>query len=154
MSTRIWSFLPLDMRFVPTQDRIENAIAWLRLAMPAYKVEAIDHGKIAFFDSGGNMGATYCPQCHTEQSAGDWSEWMTEDYDDEAGFEFSPRVMPCCGQLATLDRIIFENSCFFGRFGIAVTDTMQTYPESEIEAFATQLGTHLGCAIRFLESHY
>ena len=154
MSTRIWSFLPLDMRFVPTQDRIENAIAWLRLAMPAHKVEAIDHGNIAFFDCGGNMGTTYCPHCQIELSTGDWSEWMTEDYDDASGFQFSTRVMPCCDQTASLDQIIFETPCFFGQFGIVVTDTMQTYSESEIEAFAVQLGTHLGCAIRFLESHY
>jgi AraC-like DNA-binding protein len=57
--------------------------------MPAYKGEAIDHGKIAFFDCGGNMGATYCPHCRTEMNAPVWSDWMTDDYGEAKGFTFS-----------------------------------------------------------------
>jgi hypothetical protein len=50
MSTRIWSFLPKDMSHVPANALIQQSVDWLGTAMPAYKVEAIDHGKIAFFE--------------------------------------------------------------------------------------------------------
>lgn len=139
MTTRIWSFLPVDMNHVPKPENVALAVTWLQVAMPAYKVEAIDYGKIAFFDCGGNMGATYCPECGTEQSAKAWSQWMTEDYDAAMGFRFSTRAMPCCGRPMTLDRIKFENPCMFGRFGIAVTDTMKTYTDTEMDGFANEL---------------
>jgi hypothetical protein len=142
------------MDHVPAPDKAVAAVTWLRAAMPAYKIEAIDHGKVAFFDCRGNMGATYCPECSTEQSAETWSEWMSEDYDDEKGFRFSTRAMPCCGVPMTLDRITFENACMFGRFGIAVTDTMKTYPDTEMDAFAAEMAVRLGCPVRYLEAHY
>jgi thiol-disulfide isomerase/thioredoxin len=154
MTTRIWSFLPVDMNHVPKAADVENAVHWLREAMPAYKVEAIDHGKVAFFDCGGNMGATFCPHCKTELSAPDWSAWMTEDYDDADGFTFSTRNMLCCKTPVRLDEIIFENTCMFGRFAIQITDTMKTYSEEEIVGFEERLVTHLGCALRHLEAHY
>jgi thiol-disulfide isomerase/thioredoxin len=154
MTTRIWSFLPVDMNHVPEATAIENAVHWLREAMPAYKVEAIDHGKIAFFDCGGNMGATYCPHCRTEMSAPVLSDWMTDDYDAAKGFTFSIRAMPCCGSQARLDDIAFENTCMFGRFAIQVTDTLKTYSEKEILGFEERLVNHLGCPLRHLEAHY
>jgi hypothetical protein len=131
MTTRIWSFLPLDIQHVPSKEKVESAVLWLRGAMPAYKVEAIDHGKIAFFDCGGNMGSIFCPCGNAELSTEEWSDWMTEDFDEAKGFQFSARAMLCCGTEMTLEQIIFENVCMFGRFGIAVTDTMQTYSVNE-----------------------
>jgi hypothetical protein len=154
MSTRIWSFLPKDVSYVPAKPLIEQSLDWLRTAMPAYKVEAIDHVKIAFFDCGGNMGATFCPHYKTELSASGWSDWMTEDYDEANGFQFSKRNMQCCGVSVSLDAIVFENPCMFGRFGIAVTDTMKTYSETEIDNFADELAKRLQCPIRYLEAHY
>jgi hypothetical protein len=154
MTTRIWSFLPVDMHHVPSADATLAAVTWLRIAMPAYKVEAVDHGKIAFFDCGGNMGATLCPECRTEMGAQEWSDWMTKDYSETDGFRFSTRRMSCCGVSLTLDRIVFENLCMFGRFGIAVTDTMKTYSEDDMNRFATELADRLGCSIRYLEAHY
>jgi hypothetical protein len=154
MSTRIWSFLPKDISHVPAMALIQLSVDWLRTAMPAYKVEAIDHGKIAFFDCSGNMGATFCPHCKTELSASDWSGWMTEDYDETKGFQFSKRNMQCCDVSVSLDAIVFENPCMFGRFGIAVTDTMKTYSATEIDNFAAELAKRLGTPVRYLEAHY
>jgi hypothetical protein len=154
MTTRIWSFLPVDMHHVPSTEAVEAAVTWLRVAMPAYKVEAIDHGKITFFDCGGNMGATFCPECKTEVKASEWSDWMTKDYSEKEGFCFSKRQMSCCGASLTLDKIAFENLCMFVRFGIAVTDTMKTYSEDDMNRFAAELADQLGCPIRYLEAHY
>jgi hypothetical protein len=142
------------MYYAPSAETTEAALTWLRTAMPAYKVEAIDHGKVAFFDCGGNMGSTFCPECKTEMDASDWSDWMTKDYSETGGFHFSERRMLCCGSSLTLDKIIFENPCMFGRFGIAVTDTMKTYSEDDMNRFAVELADHLGCPVRYLEAHY
>jgi hypothetical protein len=154
MTTRIWSFLPIEMAHVPQAAAVERAVQWLREAVPAYKVEALDHGKITFFDCGGNMGATYCPHCKTELSGSDWSVWMTKDYSETTGFIFSTRIMPCCQSPARLDEIVFENICMFGRFAIQVTDTMKTYSEYEITNVEKSIAFYLGCPLRHLEAHY
>jgi hypothetical protein len=129
MTTRIWSFLPVDVSHVPKATDVENAVHWLRETMPAYKIKVVNHGKITFFDCGGNMGATYCPDCKTEINGPEWSDWMTEDYDEAKGFTFSTRTLTCCGARLQLDKIVFENLCVFARFVIQVTDTMKTYSE-------------------------
>jgi hypothetical protein len=154
VTTRIWTFLPVELDHVPPPKSVAAARDWLREAMPAYKVEDIDHGKITFFDCGGNMGSTYCPGCNAELSAPDWSDWMTQDYDEEKGFHFSTRVMHCCKMPARLDGIVFENPCMFGRFAIQVTDTMKTYSETEITDVKNRLADTLGCPMRYLEAHY
>jgi hypothetical protein len=154
MSTRIWSFLPIDMLFVPQPDAVASCVEWLRHAMPAYKVAAVDHQKIEFFDCGGNMGSTYCPNCNSEIEAEEWGEWMTHDYDEQRGFEFSTRKLKCCGAEITLDKIKDEYPCMFGRFAIQVTDTLKTYSDVEMERFRGDIAVRLGCPIRYLQAHY
>jgi hypothetical protein len=154
MTTRIWSFLPVDMLFVPKAKAVADCIVWLRSAMPAYKVEAIQHHKIAFFDCGSNMGSTHCPHCKSEVDAEEWANWMTHDYDEKYGIQYSSRKMKCCGVESTLDKIEFENPCMFGRFAVQVTDTMKTYSEVEMARFQRLIASKLGCQIRYLEAHY
>jgi hypothetical protein len=108
MTTRIGSFLPVDMQFVPAAVLVADCVAWLRNAMPARKTEAIDHHKIVFFDNGGNTGESYCPYCNSEVAAVDWAERMNRDDDEKYGFRFSIRKLKCCGTETTLDKIDFE----------------------------------------------
>lgn len=154
MTTRIWSFLPVNILFVPESSAVSGCVEWLRHAMPAYKVEAVDHQKIVLFDCGGNMGSTYCPNCDSEVEAEEWANWMTHDYDEKNGFLFSSRKLKCCGVETTLDEIKFENLSMFGRFAIQVTDTFKTYSDVEMLQFQTEIALRLGCPMRYLEAHY
>jgi hypothetical protein len=100
------------------------------------------------------MGVTCCRHSKTELSGPDWTEWMTEDYDERNGFTFSTLTMPCCYVPTRLGEIVFESLCMFGRFAIQVADTMKTYSEEEILDFEQKLAKYLRCPMRHFEAHY
>jgi hypothetical protein len=154
MSTRIHRFVPLDVCHVPAAAEIEDALSWLGSKVPAYKINAEAPGHITFIDCGGGLDIVACPKCRTDVGGAFWKDWMDASWTEAGGFTLTERQLPCCGKIARLDALYFDPRCAFGSFEIAITDTMTTLSDEELDALMRQIEMRLGCPLQRVDAHY
>jgi hypothetical protein len=154
MSTRMHRFVPLDVRHVPAATETEDALSWLRSKVAAYKIEALKPGHITFIDCGGGLDVVACPSCKTDVGGEFWKDWMDGSWTEAGGFDLTGRQLPCCGKTARLEALYFDPKCAFGSFEIAITDTMTTMSEAELDTLKRDLEIKLGCPLHRIDAHY
>jgi hypothetical protein len=79
---------------------------------------------------------------------------MDASWTESSGFTLTERQLPCCGKTACLDALYFDPKCAFSSFEIAITDTMTTLPDGELDALMRQLEIRLGCPLQRIDAHY
>jgi hypothetical protein len=154
MSTRLHRFVPVDVHHVPAAAAIETALSWLKSHVAAYKIEAGTPGHITFIDCGGGLDVVACPACRTDVEASLWKDWMDASWADGSGFSLTERQLPCCGTTARLDALYFDPKCAFGSFEIAITDTMKTLSDAELEIVMAEVETRLDYKLHRVDAHY
>jgi hypothetical protein len=153
VTTRIHRLVPASIDFVPGPEAIAAALALARATVDARQIEACVPPFIVFFDCGGNLPDVACPSCKADASAG-WDNWMDASCAVDTGFAFTERVMPCCGATVSLETLLLDPPCAFGRFAIEIVDTMTTLSPDRWTRLRRKLETILGCPLTQIDADY
>jgi hypothetical protein len=154
VSTRIHSFVPVNVRHVPLPFTVTLALDWLRQTIDAREISACTPGHIIFFDCGEGLDLVGCPHCRKDIGGPLWKDWMDESCTLETGFTLTGRVLPCCGKSARLDQLVFDGLCVFGSFAIEITDTMTNLSDDEFAMLGAELQARLQCRLVGVDAHY
>ncbi len=108
--------IPRDPRAHPSARQLSNAADLLATLDPEVGTSEVqDFGdRIEFVDAGENFESVRCPSCSADQTEA-WSDWMGDDYSDDAGFALATIALPCCGASLTLDALSYHWEQGFAR---------------------------------------
>lgn len=139
-----------DPQHVPSGEIQARAKAWFDKHAPdrdEITVQVFDH--VEFIGCGANLSSVTCPRCQRELDMEWWTQRMDE-YEEGRGFVFRPFVAPCCGAALTLQDLVYDWPCGFGRF---VMDVMNPNIGLLTEAQVDELARIFECPIRVVYQH-
>ena len=144
MSDHWVALIPRDPEYVPSSSQAEAALAFLReLAPESEEVTATTDDRILFRDCGENLESISCPFCSASLDHDWWSDRMSEDHDGQGFFLRSFRV-PCCGESASLNQLIYRFDEGFSRFILeAMNPNIGRLTAHQVERLTGLLGTPL-----------
>ena len=150
MSDNYLRFIPMDPRYVPAAEAIEESRLYLaRLAPDADEVTAAVGDEINFIDQGANFERVSCPRCATELDKGWWGEEVERA--SAAAFTWLEVTVPCCGSTLSLNDLDYEWPAGFARFVLeAMNPNVPDLAESDVAVLSAMLGTPL----RRIWTHY
>jgi hypothetical protein len=82
VSDHVVTLIPIDPRFVPSEQGQNAAAALLReIAPQADEIASEVDDVVQFRDCGGNFERVSCPRCGRELEVELWGEWMSADFE-------------------------------------------------------------------------
>ena len=152
MSDSYVEFIPVDPRYVPSQDAQHAAVALLRKAgLVRYTADISSETEqhIVFRDAGANFERVLCPSCGGDIPIETWQDWMNADYSAMAGFALRPVVTTCCATVATLNDLVYDWPQAFGRYAL----TLRNSDDSRATSVVAELERTLDCKLRTIRRH-
>lgn len=148
MSDNVLIFIPRQPDFVPSPERLAQAVHWLRDRYGGSDgVEGRVNDAIGFVDCGQNLEAVRCPGCGSDIEMGWWSDQMERSF--KGGFVDRMITTPCCNLRADLNGLTYHWPAGFGRCQIQVKNPRRSVEEQEV----SELESALGCALRVIQAH-
>ena len=143
-------FFPTDKNFVPTNDAIERAIAYLNeVYLGHYSATSRVRAAPRFINSGADFDRFVCPACGKTVVAHDGDWWYFNMWDNVVE-ETQLIKVPCCGASIPLNELGVSDQTGFATFQIELEGAGEDYlPNAEQQANLNEI---LGCNMRYLIS--
>lgn len=144
MSDDVLSAIPTAPHWQPEQapERAASIVEELAPGLPNgidVEIDITWHDALTVVDCGQNLQKIGCPQCGASIDTDWWADQLEAHYDD--GFATLAVVVPCCGAATSLDALVYDWSCGFARFEIAVWNPERAwFSDEELTANADALG--------------
>jgi hypothetical protein len=140
--------LPEDPQHIPARPQVAALATVLQELVPdADGIASEEADTVGFYDCGAGFRSVHCPGCDGELHPDDWTRWMAEDFDEEAGFRLSSKTLPCCQPVVTLQSLRYDQTQGFARFAMEVENP----GVEQLDALAVaQLAGALECPVRLV----
>lgn len=150
MSDDYINVIPEDPRFVPAQEKLQDAVLYFRdIAPQSHEISSSVTNNLEFVQCGANFEKIFCPKCGAEFAIDSWQMWMDQDYGDN-GFTLNLHSMPCCGAQHTLHDLTYDWLQGFARATVSAMNPNIGKLSSEQHAKFEMI---LGCPVRVIYEH-
>jgi hypothetical protein len=149
MSDNILIFIPVDSKYTPGASAADQAVELLKEHLPQAEVTFQIIEDVEFVATGGNLEKIVCPICHAEIDEDWWINAMDEAY-EKTRFADLTVTLPCCGNISTLNDLLYEWPTGFARFQLRVLNPGKDVEEATIH----DLERILGCSLRKIWAHF
>ncbi len=140
MSDNYLHLIPIDHNYVPSPERIQQA---LELISSIWRdvVPEVSVTDVKFVHSGTNLESISCPNCGAKLDFVWWGEAMNRAYSTDF-HDLSIRT-PCCGYRTNLNDLQYYWPAGFARFRISFLNPRQRIDDEMIRHLARILGGEL-----------
>jgi len=145
------TIVPKLPEHVPSRDNTMATLELLEKMMPdACEIKIIRNEHVQFFDCGANFETITCPRCNADIDVDWWSETMSSDYDEKAGFQLNEYRLLCCSSFAALNALEYWFHQAFGRVALsAMNSNIWTLSDDMV----TKIEATLGCDVSVVYQH-
>lgn len=141
MSDHIVKIIPRDPLYLPPEQTLDVAKAYLEAHINSDGINISVNGSPVFVDCGSNLSEIFCPKCGKKLDYSWWQSAMSKAFEGE--FMFLGTVAPCCGAAVSLNELCYHFPCGFARTRIEIYNPGQAVEDDILAPVQKILGTEL-----------